>query len=141
MDNPIARPTSLAHLVDYQEGSVVSRVLLKNEGGVLTLFAFAEGEGLTEHATPHDATVLVLEGDVTVTIGGEEHRVEAGDILHLPAAVPHALQGGRPFKMLLTLLKKAPRSSDDLLASRSVRRRPVPAFFLRRSPAGRPMRA
>lgn len=106
MDQPISRPTPLAELVAYQPGSVVSRVLLRNEGGVLTLFAFAEGEGLTEHMSPHDATVLVLEGDVRVTVGGEEHRLAAGEILHLPASVPHALEGGRAFKMLLTLLKK-----------------------------------
>lgn len=105
MDDPIARPTSLADLVDYQAGSVVSRVLLRNAGGTMTLFAFAEGEGLTEHATPHDATVHVLEGDVRVNVGGEDYDVREGEILHLPASVPHALHGERAFKMLLTILK------------------------------------
>jgi quercetin dioxygenase-like cupin family protein len=102
----ISEPQSLAELVEYQEGSVVSRVLMRNDGGVLTLFAFAEGQGLSEHMTPHDATVQVIEGEVDVTIGDDRHTVRAGDILHLPASVPHALFGGQPFKMLLTLLKK-----------------------------------
>lgn len=106
MDDPIATPTELADLVAYQPGSVVSRVLLRNEGGVLTLFAFAEGEGLTEHSSPHEATVLLLEGDVRITVGDEHHEVATGQILHLPASVPHTLHGGGPFKMLLTLLKK-----------------------------------
>lgn len=68
----------------------------------MTLFAFAEGEGLTEHATPHDATVQILEGEVPITVGGSDHQVRTGDMLHLPATVPHALHGTGPFKMLLT---------------------------------------
>ena len=105
MDTPIKQPSSLLSLVDYQEGSVVSRVILKNEGGVITLFAFAEGEGLTEHQSPHEAVVQVLEGSVRVEIDGEAHEVSTGEGLHLPARVPHALLGGEPYKMLLTLLK------------------------------------
>lgn len=115
MDDPIAGPTKLAELVRYQPGSVVSRVLLRTEGGVMTLFAFAEGEGLTEHSTPHDATVHVLEGAVRITVGDRDHDLLTGDILHLPASVPHALHGGPPFKMLLTLLKK-PRGSEGSTA-------------------------
>ena len=103
---PIERPTPLAEAIDYQPDSVVSRVLLRHPGGTMTLFAFAEGEGLSEHATPHDATVLIVEGEVRITVGDEDHRVAAGEILHLPASVPHALHGERPFKMLLTLFKK-----------------------------------
>lgn len=106
MKTPLSQPAALADLVDYQPGSVVSRVLLRNDGGVMTLFAFAEGEGLTEHTSPHDATVLLLEGGVDITVGDEEHRVAEGEMLHLPATVPHALHGDGAFKMLLTLLKK-----------------------------------
>lgn len=109
MDDPIARPVPLADLVAYQPGSVVSRVLLRNEGGVMTLFAFAEGQGLTEHASPHEATVLILEGEARITIADETHTVAAGRILHLPATVPHALQSDGGFKMLLTLLRKEAR--------------------------------
>jgi quercetin dioxygenase-like cupin family protein len=105
MSSPISRPEALADLVEYQQGAVVSRVLLKNQGGVVTLFAFGEGEGLTEHSTPHDATVLVLDGRMRVTIGQEVHALSAGEIMQLPASVPHALQGDGPFKMLLTILK------------------------------------
>jgi len=111
MDTPLAQPTSLASLVDYQDGSVVSRVVLKNEGGVMTLFAFAEGEGLTEHQSPHEAVVQVLEGNVRIEIDGTPHTVAAGEALHLPARVPHALVGGGPYKMLLTLLKN-PRAAS-----------------------------
>lgn len=98
-------PIPLADLVDYQDGSVVSRVLFRNAGGVMTLFAFAAGEGLTEHVTPHDALVQILDGSVRITVGGTEHLVGAGEILHLPAGVPHALDGEERFRMLLTLLK------------------------------------
>ena len=105
MDDPIEHPTPLAALVDYRPGSVVSRVLLRNEGGTMTVFAFAAGEGLSEHATPHDATILLLEGDVRVTIGNVSHDVGPGQILRLPASVPHALHGAGAFKMLLTILK------------------------------------
>ena len=105
MDTPIAVPRRLSDLVEYQSGSVVSRVILRSGGGVLTLFAFAEGEGLTEHSTPSDATVFVLEGSARIVIGGQEHEVLTGESLHLPASVPHTLVGGPPFKMLLTLLK------------------------------------
>lgn len=110
MDTPIAEPAVAADLVAYQPGSVVSRVLIRNSGAVQTLFAFAEGEGLTEHMSPHEATILLLEGDARVTIAGESHTVRAGEMLHLPASVPHALHGDNAFKMLLTILKQAPAS-------------------------------
>jgi len=105
MSNPIAVPSHLASLVDYQPDSVVSRVIFRNAGGTMTLFAFAEGQGLSEHLNPNDAILHCLEGGVTVDIAGVEHSVESGEALHLPASVPHALRGGEPFKMLLTILK------------------------------------
>jgi len=104
-DRPIGTPAELEHLVAYQEGSVVSRTLLKNQGGTLTVFAFGEGQGLSEHSTPHDASVLILDGSAVVTIDGEEHRVSRGQMLHLPAGVPHALRAPESFKMLLVMLK------------------------------------
>jgi quercetin dioxygenase-like cupin family protein len=105
MDSPITSPVPLTDLVEYQPGSVVSRVIFRNEGGSQTLFAFAEGEGLGEHTNPNDAVILVLEGSAEVTVGGVVHVVGTGEALCLPASVPHALVGGPPFKMLLTLLK------------------------------------
>lgn len=99
-------PAALADLALYQEGSVVSRVLLKNRGGSVTLFAFAEGEGLSEHTTPFDALVVVLDGEAAITIGGAPHTVRAGETLRLPADVPHAVHAARPFRMLLTMLRE-----------------------------------
>lgn len=107
-EQPIDTPQPLADLIAYQPGSVVSRVILRNEGGVMTLFAFAEGEGLTEHSSPHDATVLILDGSVRISVGDADHEVAEGEILHLPASVPHTLHGGGAFKMLLTLMKNPP---------------------------------
>ena len=106
MEFPITNPQELAGLVEYQAGSVVSRVLFRGPGGTVTVFAFAEGEGLTEHINPNDALVQVLDGEVTILIDGAEHRVREGEMLHLPPSVPHELVGGGPFKMLLTLLKR-----------------------------------
>lgn len=108
MDDPIAHPVALAELVAYQPGSVVSRVLLRNDGGVMTVFAFAPGQGLTEHTSPHEAVVLILEGEARITIADDAHEVAAGEVLHLPATIPHALQSDGGFKMLLTLLKNGP---------------------------------
>lgn len=105
MTNAISTPQQLAGLVDYQADAVVSRVLFRGPGGTITLFAFAEGQGLSEHTNPNDAIVQVLAGEVVIHIAGVDHRVSAGEVLHLPAAVPHELSGGVPFKMLLTLLK------------------------------------
>lgn len=105
---PIAAPTDLASLIALQSGGVVSRTLLKNRSGSLTLFAFGAGEGLSEHSTPHEATVQVLEGVAEVRVGEEDHTVRAGQILHLPAGVPHALHAPEDFVMLLTMLR-APR--------------------------------
>ena len=109
MDTPLSSPQSLAGLVDYQPESVVSRVVLRNEGGTLTVFAFAAGQGLSEHSNPNDATILVLEGRVHASVGSHEHTLVEGDSLYLPPSVPHALFPGEPFKMLLTLLKKPRR--------------------------------
>jgi len=108
MLNRITRATEAARTVDYQDGSVVSQVIFRNESGTITAFAFAEGEGLSEHSNPNDAIVFALEGSVRLIIGEEEHRLEQGGMLHLPADVPHALHGGEPFKVLLTILKKEP---------------------------------
>jgi len=103
LDATISSPAALASLVSVQPGSVVSRTLLKNGGGSLTLFAFDRGQGLSEHSTPHDATVLILEGSAQVVIGGTGHVVSAGEALHLPASIPHALEARDPFKMLLVM--------------------------------------
>lgn len=93
-------------MIDYQEDAVVSRTLLKTPGGSLTLFAFASGQGLSEHSTPHEAALLVLHGSAHVTVGDTEHTVETGQALALPARIAHALSAEEPFKMLLTMLRQ-----------------------------------
>jgi quercetin dioxygenase-like cupin family protein len=95
----------LADLITCQDGAIVSSMLLKKPGGNVTLFAFGAGEGLSEHTTPHDALLVVLDGEAEVTVGGAAHRVEAGEFIPLPADVPHAVQAPVDFKMLLVMLR------------------------------------
>ena len=102
----LAVPSNLLGLLDYQAGAVVSRTLIKKATGTLTLFAFDEGEGLSEHSTPHDAVVQVLDGTVEIRIGGRPYLVKAGEGLLLPAGIPHALTAVTPFKMLLTMIRE-----------------------------------
>ena len=101
-----AGATSLAGLVDYQEGSIVSRTLLKRAAGNVTLFAFDRGQELSEHTTPHDALLTCLEGSAEVYIQDEQHRLEFGDVILLPANVPHAVQASERFKMLLVMIRE-----------------------------------
>jgi quercetin dioxygenase-like cupin family protein len=96
----------LASLVDYASGSVVSRTLVDKDAGTVTLFAFDEGESLSEHTTPYDALVQVLDGRVTLTIGGEDIAAEAGQVVLMPADVPHAVRASQRFKMLLTMIRE-----------------------------------
>ena len=104
--HPLSAPKRIEGLLEYQEGSVVSRTLIKKASGTVTLFAFAEGEGLSEHSTPHDALVEILEGTAEVTVGGTAHRVSSGEGLLLPATIPHALTAVTSFKMLLVMIKE-----------------------------------
>ncbi|MCK5650476.1 MAG: cupin domain-containing protein [Gemmatimonadetes bacterium] len=103
--NPLSVPTSVAELVEYQSGSVVSRTIIKKPTGTVTLFAFAEGEGLSEHTAPFDALVTILAGAARITVGGEVHEVQAGEGLLLPADIPHALHAFTPFKMMLVMIR------------------------------------
>ncbi len=95
----------LEDLAAYQPGAIVSRMLLKKPGGNVTLFAFSQGESLSEHTTPHDALVYVVDGQTDIDIGGETHRVVAGETITLPAHIPHAVRAVTDFKMLLVMLK------------------------------------
>jgi quercetin dioxygenase-like cupin family protein len=95
----------LADQVEYQDGSVVSRKILGKKRGNVTLFAFAEGEGLTEHTSPYDALVVVLDGVASIRVGGEEHTVSAGETITLPATIPHALDARQRFKMMLVMIR------------------------------------
>jgi quercetin dioxygenase-like cupin family protein len=94
-----------ANLLDFQEGSVVSRELLRLKTGTLTVFAFDKGQGLSEHTAPFDATVLGIEGEAEITISGTPHRLKTGELLIMPADQPHALEAVEPFKMLLIMIR------------------------------------
>ena len=102
---------SLKAMLEYQDGSVVSRMLLKNTGGSTTLFAFDQGEGLSEHTAPFDALVQVVEGRLDLSIGTAEYSLGAGEIIRMPADVPHALHAPEEAKMLLTMLRQ--EKSED----------------------------
>ncbi len=101
----MGQPMDLAELVDYQEGSVVSRTLVKRPSGTVTLFAFAKGEGLSEHTAPFDAMVCVLDGLAEIAISGKSMRVGTGEMVIMPANQPHALNAPERFKMLLVMIK------------------------------------
>jgi len=95
----------ITETINYQEGSVVSRTVLSKDAGSVTLFAFDVGEGLSEHTTPYDALVHILEGEMDITISGETTRVTPGEIITLPANEPHALDAPHRCKMMLTMIK------------------------------------
>ena len=95
----------LVTLLQYQDDSIVSRVLLKNQGGTITLFAFDKGSGLSEHTAPFDALVAVLDGEADIEIAGKSYKVGTGEILKLPANQPHALKATSRFKMLLMMIR------------------------------------
>lgn len=96
---------SAAESISYADGAVVSKTILKKPAGNITLFAFDAGEGLSEHTTPHEALVQVLDGSVEITIGGNAVTLSAGQSIILPANVPHALKATERFKMMLTMIK------------------------------------
>jgi quercetin dioxygenase-like cupin family protein len=92
-------------LVEYAEGAVVSRTIAKTRVGTVTLFAFDAGQELSEHSAPYDAFVHVLDGEVELTIGGKTVAAHAGELVVMPAGIPHAVKARKRFKMLLTMLR------------------------------------
>jgi len=92
-------------LVSYQDGAIVSRVIVKRETGNVTLFAFDAGQELSEHTAPYDALVLVVEGKAAITVAGRPYDVGAGEMILMPAREPHALKAVSRFKMLLTMIR------------------------------------
>jgi quercetin dioxygenase-like cupin family protein len=95
----------LESLLNYQDNAVVSRTLVKNAGGNLTLFAFDTDEGLSEHTAPFEAWVYGVAGEADITIDGEVYRVHTGETITLPANRPHAVRAVTPFKMLLVMIR------------------------------------
>ncbi len=96
---------SLNQNINYQEGSVVSKEVFKNKTGTVTLFAFAQGQGLSEHKTPYDALIYIIDGESDITISGIVNKVKAGEIIQMPGGKTHALKANRQFKMLLIMMK------------------------------------
>ena len=97
--------TNLVNLIDYQEGSVVSRTLIDKKVGTLTLFAFDEGQGLSEHTAPFDAFVYILDGEAEIVISSKAHSVATGEMIIMPANEPHSLQAQQKFKMMLVMIR------------------------------------
>ena len=95
----------LAGAIKYSKASIVSKTLLDKRSGSLTLFAFDAGQGLSEHTSPYDATIQVIDGEAEVRIAGKPARVKTGEMIIMPARVPHAVQAHRRFKMLLIMIR------------------------------------
>lgn len=106
MTEPGDLPIPLPDVVTYQAGAVVSRTLVKKATGTVTAFAFDEGEALSEHTAPFDALVVAADGEAEITIAGVAHRVQAGELLRLPAGRPHAVRAMSRFKMLLVMIRE-----------------------------------
>jgi quercetin dioxygenase-like cupin family protein len=92
-------------LVDYQDGAVVSRTILKREAGSVTVFAFDRGQALSEHSVPFDALALLVDGRGEITVGGTPHELRQGDTILMPAGIPHAVRAVERFKMALIMLR------------------------------------
>jgi len=102
---PIAEVVRFLDLVNYQEGAVVSRTLVNRTTGTVTLFAFDDGQGLSEHTAPFDALAYLLEGDAEITVSGKPLRTTAGEAVLMPAHQPHSLKALSRFKMVLTMIR------------------------------------
>ena len=96
---------NLREMIDYQEGSVVSKTIIDKQTGTVTLFAFGKGQGLSEHTAPFDAMVYVTDGRAEVMISGKRNSLKAGEMIIMPANEPHALSAPEQFKMMLVMIK------------------------------------
>lgn len=105
MKNIIGEAGKLAELVDYQDGSVVSKEIIKKDKGTVTLFAFDKGQGLSEHTAPFDALVYVFDGEAQISISGKPHNVKSGEIVIMPANKLHSLKATERFKMMLVMIR------------------------------------
>ena len=106
MDELKGKTINIENLVDYQKDSVVSMEVIKKELGTVTLFAFDKGQGLSEHSAPFDAMVQIIDGEAEITIDGKSNNVSKGQMIIMPANIPHALQAvNEPYKMILTMIK------------------------------------
>ncbi len=104
-DKLAGQANRLVDLIDYQEGSIVSRTLIDKSAGTLTIFAFDEGQGLSEHTAPFDALVYIIDGETEISISGKPLHVRQGEMVIMPANRPHALKASHRFKMMLVMIK------------------------------------
>ena len=96
---------NMKDMVAYQEGSIVSKEIIKKATGTVTIFAFDQDQGLSEHTAPFDALVQIVDGEAEIIISGESHHLKEGEIIIMPAGKPHALKASKKFKMMLVLIK------------------------------------
>ncbi len=99
------KPFAIKNTINYAEGAIVSKTIIKKPAGTITLFAFDVGEELSEHATPYDALIQVYDGEAQITIGGIPHTVSESQSIIMPANIPHAVKAKERFKMMLTMIK------------------------------------
>ncbi len=95
----------MEELIEYQKGAIVSRTLVDKDTGTLTVFAFDEGQSLSEHTAPFHAFIQVLDGASLVTIDGKHYKLKKGESIIMPADIPHAVEAPARFKMLLTMIR------------------------------------
>lgn len=100
-----AHALSLVDLVDYQDGAVVSRTIIDKEAGTVTLFAFDEGQGLSEHTTPYEALVFLVDSEAEIIVSGKTFHLRVGEMILMPANEPYALKAVKRFKMILTMIR------------------------------------
>ncbi len=105
MDNLAAQVLRAGDLVNYQAGAVVSRTIVNQKTGTVTLFAFDAGEALSEHTAPYDALAQALDGEAEITIAGQPFHLNAGEMIIMPANQPHAVKALKNFKMMLTMIR------------------------------------
>ena len=105
MNDLKGKAIEIGSLAEYQEGSVVSREIIKKQVGTVTIFAFDKGQGLSEHSAPFDALVQIIDGVAEISISGEKNTVKKGEFIIMPANDPHALFANEPFKMVLTMIR------------------------------------
>ncbi|MGB9936658.1 MAG: cupin domain-containing protein [Methanobacterium sp.] len=105
MSDMIGNVLKIEDLIDYQDGSVVSREIIRKDTGTVTIFAFDKGEGLSEHTAPFDAMVQIIDGKAEITISGNKNVLQKGDMIIMPANEPHALKAIEKYKMILTMIR------------------------------------
>jgi quercetin dioxygenase-like cupin family protein len=100
-----AEHLNLTEAVAYQDGAVVSKTLVDKKVGTITMFAFAAGQGLSEHTAPYDAVVQVIDGEAVITVAETDYRVKSGELIIMPANHPHSLRAETPFKMMFVMIR------------------------------------